>query len=414
MSNIHPTNHRAVFVEGFDNESDVDGRINLASDGSVFVDDTRQIVPSSLGIWLEFVALGLFLFASFGTASSVSLAFEKPELLIAMGFVSTSVIIGLTVSDRAGDPAPLRASLGIVVGLASLTLAVFSFIRGGSPNPVWPSAIAMALAVTFWALIRLTGETAWRCFSFGAIIAIPLLLGFEPFSHSFDEIINQSSIWLTSTFLDMASIAYGVRDFGFEFVEGKISSLASINNYAGILGPIGLVLAVSVAIRQSLVLTVVSGIAAIEWWLMFRGLVCLYAVQYHQLDGTWDFVAMPIYSWFGLLLCIVATQAFLSSFFAPLPLDNSIIEHSVLSQLYNMAVSFPQTGPRSQKLFSPYVRNPELLWANGTENSIGESTAIVGTDRMEGVESEDGDQEWELTVKRSDKPIRKVPSKNSK
>jgi len=190
--------------------------------------------------------------------------------------------------------------------------------------------------------------------------------------------------------------------------------LASINNYAGILGPIGLVLAVSVAIRQSLLLTVASGIAAIAWWSMFRGLVCLYAVQYQQLDGTWDFVAMPMYSWFGLLVCIVATQAFLSSFFAPLPLNDSIIEHPVLSQLYNMAVSFPQTGPKSQKLFAPYKRNPEFSWANGIENSGSESIANVGTDRMESEVSDDRDQEWELTVKRADKPVRKVPSKNSK
>lgn len=415
MSNIPTTSTRNVLVEGFDYESDVDGtlassEVNIESG----FEEHALSKPSTFGIWVEVVAVALFAFGLSGVLSNVSAIWENLGVVSSLFFTTIGLSVGFTSGERDGDPSQLRMITAMVIALASVGFAALSLVQGGFTIWVWPTALAVTCSLAFWSLLRLTGETALRCVSLGAAFVAPLLLVSGPFADNFYANINLIAIWFASTFFDMASISYGVRDLGFQFVGGEITSMASSNNFAGIAGPIGLALATSVILRQSLILTAMSGLSAVAWWSIFRGLVCLSAAQNSQIFGTWDSVAMPLYAWLLLMMVIVGTQVFLSSFFAPLPLDDRPIDHPILPQIYNFVVSFPQTGPKHAALFVPYRR--PVVESDDREQ---DDDYITSDDSPSGIQtdhemhqrddSHEHVEDWEPTVKSTSRFDRKSP-----
>lgn len=411
LSNIPPPNTRNVLVEGFDYESEVDGTLDSSEvQFEQGFDEIPLSNPSSFGVWVELVTIALFAFASVGVLSNFSLIWGNLGVLTSLFFTSIGVLVAFTSGHRDGDPSGLRMTTAIIIALASAGFAVLSLVQGGLSVWVWPTAISLACSIAFWSLLRLTGESTMRCLSLGAAAAVPLFLVVGPFADSFYASVDRVAVWFASTFFDMASIAYGLRDNGFQFVGGEISSMASSNNYAGIAGPIGLALATSVILRQSMILTVLSGLVAVAWWSIFRGLVCLSAVQNSQMNGVWDSIAMPIYGWLILLVVIAGTQVFLSSFLAPLPLDDHPIDHPILPQLYNLVVSFPQSGPKHASLFVPYQRlvtESDESGQDDEDNALSQDTD--GTDVDQEVVYQDA-EEWEPVVKSNRRLDRKSPS----
>ncbi len=415
MSNIPPTNIRNVLVEGFDYESEVDGtlessEVNVESG----FDEYGFSKPSSFGVWLEIITVALFGFALSGVLSNVSAISENLGIVFSLLFTSIGVLVAFTSGYRDGDPGQIRMISAFIIALASIGLATISFFWGGVTVSVWPTAMAIAGSLAFWSLLRLTGETTLRCLSLGAAFVTPLLIAVGPFAIDFYSAVDRVAIWFASTFFDMASVSYGVRDSGFQFVGGEITSMASSNNLTGIAGPIGLAIAASVILRQSLILTAISGLTAVAWWSIFRGVVCVSAVQNSQISGTWDSVAMPLYGWLLLMVVIVGTQVFLSSFLAPLPLDERPIDHPILPQIYNFFVSFPQTGPKHASLFAPYRRQADE--ADESQQNDEYSTPFDSSSGMETDEDghqQDGSQihveDWEPTVKSTSRFDRKSP-----
>jgi hypothetical protein len=413
LSNIPPTTTRNVLVEGFDYESEVDG---IFESSGIQVDagfeENSTSNPSSFGIWLELVAVALFAFAACGVLSSFSVVVGNLGVLASFVLTAIGLIVAFTSGLRDGDPGRIRVTVAMFVAIGSVAFACFSLVQGGMAVSVWPTTLAVTGAIAFWSLLRLTGETTLRCLSLGLAAAVPLLLIAGPVADSLYARVDRVAVWFASAFFDLASIAYGIRDLGFQFVGGEIASMASENNFTGIAGPIGLVVAASVILRQSLILTLLSGLSAIAWWSIFRGFVCLSAVQNLQMDGTWDLVAMPLYGWLILMLVIAGTQVFLSLFLAPLPLDEHPIDHPVLSQLYNWLVSFPQTGPKHRALFAPYrrsvIESEELM----QEDEIGvSSTPIEETAVVDQVQRHQDGDDWEPVVKSTARFARKSPSK---
>jgi len=128
------------------------------------------------------------------------------------------------------------------------------------------------------------------------------------------------------------------------------------------------------------------------------------------MNGVWDSIAMPIYGWLILLVVIAGTQVFLSSFLAPLPLDDHPIDHPILPQLYNLVVSFPQSGPKHASLFVPYQRRVTESDESGQDdedNALSQDTD--GTDVDQEVVYQDA-EEWEPVVKSNRRLDRKSPS----
>jgi len=416
LSNIPPPNTRHVLVEGFDYESEVDGTLDSSEvQFEQGFDEIPLSNPSSFGVWVELVAIALFAFASIGVLSNFSLIWGNLGVMASMFLSSIGVMVAFTSGHRDGDPSGLRMTTAIVLAIAGAGFAVLSLVQGGLSVWVWPTAIALTCSIAFWSLLRLTGETTLRCLSLGAAAAVPLIMVVGPLADSFYTSVDRVAVWFASTFFDMATIAYGIRDLGFQFVGGEISSMASSNNYTGIAGPIGLALATSVILRQSMILTTLSGLIAVAWWSIFRGLVCLSAVQNSQIDGTWDSIAMPFYGLLMLLVVIAGTQVFLSSFFAPLPLDHHPIDHPILPQLYNMVVSFPQTGPKHGSLFAPYQRrvdeSNELVQVD-EDNDIAQITSgtVVNEDGFDQDGFQEDAEDWEPAVKSNRRFDRKSPS----
>lgn len=415
MSNIPPTSTRNVLVEGFDYESDVDGtlessEVNIESG----FEENALSKPSSFGIWVEVVAVALFALGLSGVLSNVSAIWENLGIVSALFFTTIGLSVAFTSGNRDGDPSQLRMITAMVIALASVVFAALSLLQGGFTIWVWPSALAITCSIAFWSLLRLTGETTFRCLSLGAVFAGPLLLVTGTFADNVYASVNRVAIWFASTFFDMASISYGVRDLGFQFVGGEITSMASSNNFAGIAGPIGLALATSAILRQSLILTALSSLTAIAWWSIFRGLVCLSVAQNSPISGTWDSVAMPLYGLLLLMVVIVGTQVFLSSFFAPLPLDERPIDHPILPQIYNFVVSFPQTGPKHASLFAPYRRQEVDSDDQEQDNeyiTADDSTSEIPSDHVahQRDHAHQHAEDWEPTVKSSSRFDRKSP-----
>jgi hypothetical protein len=415
LSNIPPTSTRNVLVEGFDYDSEVDGtlessEVNIASG----FEENVLSKPSSFGIWVEVVAVALFAFGLSGVLSNVSAIWENLGIVASLFFTTIGLSVAFTSGHRDGDPSQLRMITALVIGVASIGFAALSLVQGGFTVGLWPTAFAIACSIAFWSLLRLTGETTFRCLSLGMVFVGPFLLVTGSFADSLYASVDRMSIWFASAFFDMASISYGVRDLGFQFVGGEITSMASSNTFTGIAGPLGLALATSVILRQSLILTAVSGLTAAAWWSIFRGFVCLSAAQNSQISGTWDSVAMPLYSWLLLMFVIVGTQVFLSSFFAPLPLDERPIDHPILPQIYNFLVSFPQTGPKHAALFAPYRR--QELESDGRlqdGNYINSDDSSSGTQIDHEVhqrnDSHQHAEDWEPTVKSTSRFDRKNP-----
>jgi hypothetical protein len=311
---------------------------------------------------------------------------SRTEVPYAMGLLLLGVAVAAITGKFYATESALRKTMGLAALMAGGIALGISLALNTNPQWSWLVSLGFALAFFGWGIRRLAEESWIRALSLGLVFFIPF--GFlknsivpSGIQNRWEEKIDQLAFWYGGVWADFNKVPFTpVSDeaalsdgesqkpkegggkksnaqapsidivqkiAGLRFTNGIVRFSGAFDNFAGILIAIALSVAVSVAVRHSLLVSGISICIAIMWWLVFRGGAFLSLASEETIGGPLVEQAMSIWWLLLMVVFIVASSLSFGAIFGPIPFDEKQYELSPLTIFYNAVVSFPQLGPSS-------------------------------------------------------------------